>query len=864
MDPISGGYGGRLEEKDGKFESVAENDYELPAGTPKAVEDELEKRAKPEQKARFQKMVGAADVTRLSANQFSYSPGKLTTMLAQTFLPTDAIVEHFRAATTTNAYASGANWGSWSGRIAGLQAAIEFIRNIIRVIGDVIGAASAVLGGAAIVLAGLSLIPGLGAATGPLAAAAAVGGETLALVKAGLDIQDAVIGIIQSALSIIRAWTAKGDPAERARIAQLLKKESGEISSSLMNGVVSVATIGVGNKVFGKLGGKAATEGLEAAAKTSVRQFPYTKIARAGLGVKMAPTIWAAMEHKAAQMGRNVIQRALASARYNFKWRFDALRNLAKELKLPGRFDKGPMTYRLALVGDDVSAISWAFGSGVQTGAAKGKIEVGNQGADGTPYSGSSGPGKSERVPDPVHGGLTFRETDYWPSALKQFGSTRGDIQNASTRMKDQYKNAKDDAGDKGAAYEKIKGTIVKFGTRTYAAGAAGQTAAAEGAAGAKDAKVKTKTAGEKQDEANKKGKEAEGKGDKAKSEADSAQSAGKNAKAGDSWLDTAKKWLWDKTLGKLFGYLAKFQKWLGDLMLKGALKLAGITPEELDLAGIERSAAGEEEKDKKAEADSKETQAKAPVIDTKLEQLKGTATDQEKGAIQGMDDARNWIIQLDDWDQTFAMEQDMGSGYIAAAVKAISHETGIKSKDVNEGRIDAKFIAPLVEGGDSIKQFVGGLPEHIKGTGTFEAGLLADRIDAVAAGKSGPARAKGIEMAEAGAKASEDMFSAVGPEVDKIVARGQATLNTVDYQEVDEANAALELLWQRINVDYNKIMAALDAKLQQIADVYMKAIAEEAKGQKNGAPPPPPETPGTPATHGGPGAVAPPPADKK
>lgn len=812
-DPLGGGYGHA-------------NAYE------NKLNDKLtqlfEQNADPAQKSRLEKMNAAADSARLSSLQFSFVPSGLGYQILQSIVPTDAVLEHIRQGTTQNAYASGASFGSASGWIAGLQTGIEFIRNYGRFVGDVVAGAGAGLGFFALASGAASLIPPLAPITAPLSAAAAIASEILAIAKAGLDLLDSQIGLLQILLSVIRARLTD-DPTERARICQLLKKEADDISSALTGAVIGVASMGLGRGI-GKLAGSAG-EGLEGLGKMSVKQFKtmssnmlpfYKQVAKMTVTKPMAQA-----RQLATQLGTT----------YNFSYiakQAKILAGGARQLIAPTS-DKFKLSVQLMtprLVG--VNATGVGAGTTVGVGGTDVKVKNKNTGDQG-PNSNTNAPTQNNAVPDDKP--IEFGKVAYWPSILEKFGSTREWVHNAQERMVDQHQLAKDDLEsqdggvNKYQEIHKLAGGINKYGNRIYAAGGAEAAKAVAGQASAQQAADKAKQAEEKGQQVKTQGAGVGTKANAVKDKVDAAKATTqeKSANKDKSWFTEAKEWLWENTLGKVASGIASAQKWVNDVILKYALKAAGMDMADLDLAGIERKTLDEKAADSKAEADAKNTQAQGPEINEKIKQLKAGASTGEQNAIQGVVDALAWIQELDSWDQGLAAEQDAGASYLDQAAKVFSTQPEQQPGGSPAG-ISPDTLKPITSGAENLKAAAKSFTADIRKQGQAEINNLVGKIGSRYPGMpTEPASNVASRALDSLLTQGDPILKTIPTQMDVILTQAQVAITNQDYGLIPQLNLALDTEAAKLVNLRNAIFSGLDHTLQLIADEYLVYYEKQA-----------------------------------
>jgi len=785
--------------------------------------DRFELLADPAQKERLTRMNAAADSARLGSLQYNYNVGGILYPLIQGVIPYDAAFDHLRAATTQNAYASSAGF-SFTGIIAGLQTFLEFLRGLLRVYGDVIGASSTALGYFSLAAGALALIPPLSPALAPLAAAGALAAEALAIVKGVFDIWDGVIGVIQILANAVRARFS-GDPLERARICQLMKKEAGDITGAISNAVLFVGTMGVG-KGLSFLKGKAGlTSQLDDAGKILGQMEYSAALGQVGRSLK---TEWTAIS-RTIQI--HAVQAQMATTvGMKFTYTIKALKAGARragQVKAVG----GTLSTRLERL-EDIGIRQLEGGAGSVTGTATthAKIAEQNLGEQGA-YTGSSGPTENQAVPA-EQGQVGSSKVAFWPSILEEIGSTREWIHNAQERMRDQYLLAKDDAGDKAKAVHAVFGGVSIAGSRMTALGMQEASKAAESKGQAGNISGAAANADQQVKAADAKSKGAQGKVQDTAGKIDTLPDQVNAAKAGadKGLLDTITDWVMDKALGTVFGYIGRAQKWINGKILWLALQIAGVNTNDLDLAGIERSALDEETASQAAMGDAQDTAAKGAQVDAKTAQLKEGASNSEKNAIQGMVDTMSWINELDGWDQTLAQVQDKGSAYIQQVAPMMGQQAEGEEGQGETQAITDRELAPLISSAASIKGAATSIPDEIRSAGTEELQALAGKLAAEYPGLTTDlAVSKGQTALNGMIDAGGIVFDSVRANVDRVLQSAQGLVGTQEFASLLMYSRLLQDENTRLQNIQNAIQQGFCSVLQNIADAYYQTYVESA-----------------------------------
>lgn len=764
---------------------------------PPDLRQAFEERADPAFKEKFDKLVGGADSARLTANQFSYTQGRIGMALLQTILPYDSIADHWRAMTTDNAYASSASISSLSGWIAGIQTVAEFLRGVTRLAGDLVGGASAGLGTLAIGAAGLALIPPLSAPCGTFALMCATWAEALAVVKAGADMADVWISLAQQLGNILRARLTD-DPKERARIAQQIRKESSDMGSSLTSALVGVATLGVG-RAFGKLVPKNVAAEVEAAGKITPREF--------------IASIRPEIEPLAVQAG---VKPGLQVK--GFKWVYGI------DLNNIGTFNVSDLQKSIQFGKFNPQAVGLrVMGVGVASGATGQALGLGPTGIKVAGGIGGSGPGSQPAVSQPM-AGLSHQRVSYWPSVLEAMGNSREWVHNAQVRMVTQYNNAADDAGDKKKAVAAITGGPMTLGNRIRMTGGVLSAQAEKSQAEAAQMGTVGADASQKRDEVKAKKNELAAKAAQADKLTADAQAKTASAKADEGALS----WIVSKlSSGK--DWLARGIAWVQSKIAGGVTwlvsSLAGLSDADKALAGIPTEAQQQQQADATTKATAAGAQQSGDAVDSRIQKLKEGLDNQEQNAIQGMADASSWIAVLDAYDQALANQQETGRAYIEQTSKPLADEI--------KGGQNGVDPAPLIENAKRLNE----MASIADATVTELAGQAVDdlpaRVHGVIEGVDcSAAVARGHQLVPQIVAKYRDEWAEVGKRADAIAkvvssfGKNMTTMNlNIMITEIDDYYKALVSSQLRA-------LADVDATLQAICDAIVDKGGSKAPDQ--------------------------------
>jgi hypothetical protein len=255
----------------------------------------------------------------------------------------------------------------------------------------------------------------------------------------------------------------------------------------------------------------------------------------------------------------------------------------------------------------------------------------------------------------------TLSHLAMWPSMLDKLLTTAEPLARTNDHLMEEYKLARGQAGlGQGAAVE------IALGATRDAAGqlryrAVQQSADATDGAASSQKGAATAQAGDG------KHKQLQGRGSTIN---DSVAKLGgtkvdkPKPKAGNL-LDQARSFVYDHTLGKVVDLTGSLQGWITRTVGTWAFARAGLTKDELDMAGIDDSMRADELEDHKTEADMKQAQADAAKVDPAVAKLLANASADEQVAIQAMVDTQEFMTAIDDARAALAHTIADGDKYI-------------------------------------------------------------------------------------------------------------------------------------------------------------------------------------------------------
>ncbi|MBA2541754.1 MAG: DUF4157 domain-containing protein, partial [Deltaproteobacteria bacterium] len=839
-----------------------------PAVTPnldELVRAALEQRADPEAKQSFSNGTNQIDILRIQAVQYSFQPTGVGNAILSSLWPWEAWKQHGREVSLTNPYDTGS-----------LQAWIEGARATIRILGDVaawIATIADIVAAVSGLLALISSWTGAGLVIfGAIAAIAAEVGTIAGLIKIILDIIDVVIGVVQMILTIKKIKASK-DPAERAKLAALLGREVKEVSGAVVGIGVQVVTIvataglaagvaGAVNKTtkgfwknFGKelakefrpiLSPKASIKVIRDAAalpvrapKQAVRQDVDPK------AITQKEIADGAVTVERIETRRQLVRSNLSRAK---RKKAGKLRDFAtvtksktttaasrKDLKVP-KSDKGPNgVKRQVRFSVDPNKL--------KQGIPKAEVEnfavdtsaliPGQTAGQVTARSKKTGDATAPQAPTaqlpgteaPI-GTTPLTSVAMWPSQMDKLKETRANLPPANDRLMTMYNLAKGQAGPyQTGQFEKVFAGV-KNATGQMRLGALAQqqdategaTQSDKGAQTAAQGKTQTTTLDGKQGAM------------EASTQKMGAQKVEKPApKEGGGLWERAKNWLYNQTIGRIGDALGGLQSWLTKSIGGWVMAKAGLSKEELDMAGIENSMRADHQKDKQTEAEMKAAQDESNKIDPKLAEIMKGANADEQAALQAMMESQELMTAVDEAVKGLDEAIAAGGAYITEISPIIRHEL---ESQVGGKPIDAAYVAPVIGGATSLKDSVGGTEEMAAEPAQDVIAELTD-VQAIwpelniASGISAVGTAKASFIIN-----HQALVKGVRSGADATIAKVNGLIGSQDYEGVTAAAHGLDGVMESFLDQEEKLgdvyIRNLEAVLEATSALIQSAITEE------------------------------------
>ena len=843
----------------------------------------LEQRADPKAKGDYATTMGAFVTLRLSATQYSFVNSNIGHTLLQMVWPSDALGDHWGQIGKLNQYRGddGDGVSFWGG----VQRGIEGLRGILHILGDLAAALSAIAGAVAIASAAVGAVCAISVIglAGPAEVAAGIAAiadavaTAAALVKIAADIIDMILGFFQMLILVFRARAAKGDPAARARFAQLLHKEAGDFAGNLVGVAVQIgvllATAGAGaggakglakmtmkdvshefEKLLPREALKSLKNDLPSAMKLITRGVADTK---AGVRIGAKEVVRAGV----APGGKVVLTAEEEMAKLSV-----LARQGKRAIKAPGGgkvrklvdFTLDPPKGRGTITVLNTAKVHYVGiknAGGISAAGQTTQFIVDTK----APAAGGSGPssgaGEIKAPGTPVAGSLAT--VQMWPTQLAAFKTEQNLIPNVKEHVEEQYKNAQAQAGPELAALfdKKLtealeKRNATKQASESVKTDAAGDKAQADqGAATAKQ------------------GADAKQKGDA--NNAKLQQTTTTITTKGDSLKTPPAKdgignWIYNHSIGYLGQALGWVQNGIKNNLGKFLFYLAGYDSQELDFAGIEGDMRTAAQSDTKSSADAASAATAVDPVQKAVVEMQTDKTTSQQQAIQGMADAKNFIEALEEANTTLLEAIANGEAYMQAAAPLLQHEAETK----NEGKsIDAAYLQPALAYADAIAASV---PEDNGPAIASEVTAQFQDLHAKMPGVDITAALGSIQDAQTAHHTRyAEIITNGHAAADKVKGALQAFVGTKDYDGVNANAAALDKLADDMAKAVGDADQAMVDAINAMIDQYNTAIQAEfdklQQSDPNVAPTttdpnaPPPTDPNTP-----PDPNANPPVDRK
>lgn len=814
----------------------------------KALMDQL---ADPAVKPQYQQFTGTIDGMRLSAMQFSYSSSSFTRGFLQAFWPSDNVKEHAGQVMGNTVY-NGASGKGVNGMLESLQSGIERVRGFIRIIGDIAAAVGTWMGLLGLIGDGLvalaAVFPPAEVIAIPIKKIIDVVGSIPWLVKAATDVLDALIGVLQIMILLIRAHNTT-NPAERARIAQQMKKEAGDLVSAVMSVGMALATAAVSAAV------SATANTLMGAGQQTLRQV--VRSAKTGgvtsglkqLGGKwwkgfkadfMAQTFGSVAQIRSGSLGTTTMAEIAKSVRMqrlavrvginrvrgagSLAAGWNALPQVAR-----GRFIELATNVRNGVTGFKIGAV--AGHSAQMAKAAPTKRDAKDPSA--LPGTG----GDADRM------SITSLRVKMWPAQMEEIKALQKTLAPAKVKVMEAYQSARSDCDPALLAQ-----FDQKFGKITQQNGRLRSEAI--------NARLKAAQQGQQMQQGTQQHAQADQKAGQAQTQTGQVQDKGQQARTeatqltpvpqppddkGKSWLARGVDWAYDNTIGRLLGpvnqKIAQLQSWMTDGLSR--LLLSQFSKEELNMAGIGDDLRGEHQKEKKNEQEAQQTETEAKKIDTELKKLQEGRRDTEVRATNTMMDALQLLEELDNADATMTEMITDGDQYIAT----VGEELRKRKETENEGKpIDATYIAPVVTGCTEAKTDMQGRSGEVQTAAQQAISNLGTQLGPVAstATWTEASAAANAKVGEIVAKHREVANQGVTG-LDQYIQHANQQVGTQNYPTVEEISQLAQQFGDKVYADLNKLEGEIgrlvDHVIQELTTAMSQAqTVQDPNAAQNGA----------------------------
>ncbi|MDB4958767.1 MAG: hypothetical protein JWO36_6336 [Myxococcales bacterium] len=775
----------------------------------------LEQRADPTAKASYAKAVSSVNIVRLQALQYTFQKSGIGNTLFQTFVfPTEALGDHWGQVYKNNAYRGNQSAGF---NLDTAQATIEGLRGVLHMLGDLMALISGWAGVVAIISGLLALVTSetiIGGLTfGAIAAAADAVATITALIKLSLDVIDMMLGIFQMCILIGRARATK-DPAARARFAQLLKKEAGDLSANVVSCTIQVAVM-VATAGTGAAFAKKGTSFLTAFKKEFGELIRPSVVFKGG--IKGIAEKFAFEEPgKHVKFGRKVLGVEAESE-------ITMINKLKRGVKASSKGKKRELVKFSSKVNGgklvQVNRIAWKLSAKGTTATivapTGGQLIVETRAPD---RGGSSPAGGGGELHVPEKPGSPLTSVQMWPTQLETFRTAKAPLAAAKERTEEQYANAKEQLGE--AKSPAVAAKLKEVSERAKKSGTAAGEVEGDAVAG--------KESSDKGQEQGAKGKETKAKADsnQAKINKEGGKMDGASAHlTPPPPKDGVLGQLYNATIGRIGAAIGGAQTWLKNFVGKLVMSAAGFSKEELDFAGIENDMRFSGQQDQQTQKDSQDTKQEVSPLQQKVHELQQDQTTDEQAAIQGMADAMQFLSALEEAEEGLNKAIEGGQSYIEAVSPILRHEleTQAAGKD-----IDAGYVAPIAGYVDTFEASLvdtqTGPTAQTQVDALFESMVAQFPTLDVGAGR---AQMSGlIGQYDTAHHALEGQAKA---EADKVKAVILSFVGTVDYAGVNANAEALDHLVAEFDRQENSLIEQLYNGLNSIVVSFGQQIDAEA-----------------------------------
>jgi hypothetical protein len=248
----------------------------------------------------------------------------------------------------------------------------------------------------------------------------------------------------------------------------------------------------------------------------------------------------------------------------------------------------------------------------------------------------------------------------------------------------------------------------------------------------------------------------------------------------------------------------------------------AGLTKDELDMAGIDDSMRADELKDNKSEADAKAAEEEAAKVDPALALLMTDATKDQQVAMQAMLETQEIMTAVDEAEEGLASAIAEGTKYIEEMKPIIQHELETQR---DRKKIDRAYVAFGLGAATKFKEAANDNEDLVSGPANDAATNLHAAQQAWHELNIGP----GLSMIDAAKQRFHERHRQAAGRASASADRASAALNgavgTTDYALVTATLRALEDAVTRFESDDEAAAASFAAELEAIDDAYVELL---------------------------------------
>lgn len=762
----------------------------------------LDQMADPAAAQRYTTLHGTVDALRLQAMQFAYQSPSIWRAIGQSFLPTEALREHGRQAGGEHVY-NGGNLESASGAIEMLQGQLEVARSYIRIVGDLasaVGAWTGFLGIIADAILVVSAFTGIGALLGgAIKKITDAVGAIPFLLRAVTDLLDVLIGIVQLVL-LYQRLKRTTNPAERARIAQQVKKEAGDITQALTSMAAAALAATLSMVVSASL--NTVSGGL-------TRAIGARRLSGNGAGVRQLSREFGRQFRAAASgtwqlpVSRGSIANTTREAQRAMPRQL-RIQQLRRSIERRNAGNAAPLPVVSRIMADPTTASRYTRTLLSNSGFITSQISAYNI---GTIVSAVQADSKGRRPTEPTQSGrvgnvdgptarisettdrLQIAQLAMWPAQLARFRQLQTLLAPAKVKVLEGYRSAKQDLDPATAQqFEQLFGRVTQENGRLRSEALHQRMQSQHQQPQIEQARANVQRGQTAQAGASRAQQQATGQANEVRGAATQLQPVAEPTEPAEQRgpVRSVVDWAYDNTVGRAVNALnqgianlqANVQSWITSFFANQ------FSPEELQMAGLEAELGQDQQREQQIQQQASEAETASTRIEADLARLREARTLTEQRAMEASLAAMQMLEELDQADATLTELVANGEAYIRAAIEQLQHEEGVENAGSS---IDERFVAPIVESVDEAIRRLEGLAEDVRAQARdlLEATLRRFTESTQGTQIVATTRAAGTQRLDAIGALHAQQVGIARTALGSIVERARAFVGTTDYDGV-------------------------------------------------------------------------------